>query len=167
MAERPLVSVVVTVFNERKNIRHLLDSLEVQEPPIEVLVVDAGSTDGTVELVEAHAQRWPSVRLVREPGSRGHCRNVGAERASGTLLAFIDGDCIANPFWARELRRACRDGAVAAGRTIQMGYWAFQQLQRVELEHQGQDVTHPSCNLMYGRDPVSYTHLTLPTNREV
>ena len=41
---------------------------------------------------------------------------------------------------------------VAAGRTIQIGYWAFEALDRVELDVQGVDVTHPSCNLAYRKE---------------
>ncbi len=146
------MSVVVTVRNERRHVSDLLDSLVVQEGPLEVLVVDSASTDGTPDVVRRYAEKWDFVRLVDRPGTRGQSRNAGVGLAKGDVVAFIDGDCIANPFWLRELRKQLRRTDVAAGRTIQIGYWAFEALDRVELTHRGLDVTYPSCNLAYWRD---------------
>ncbi len=150
----PMVSVVITVFNEEKNIRDLLDSLLVQEPPWEVLVVDAESSDRTPEIVQRYAKEHEdgSIRLITFPGTRGASRNKGVEEARGEVVAFIDGDCIANPFWLRELRRGLEEADVVSGRTIQIGYWAFENLHRVELHHEGVDVTYPTCNLAYTRE---------------
>lgn len=149
---RPMVSVVITVYNEQKNIRDLLDSLLVQEEPWEVLVVDAESTDRTPEIVQRYAKEHEGIRLITFPGTRGASRNKGVEEARGDVVAFIDGDCIANPFWLRELRKGLREADVVSGRTIQIGYWAFENLYRVELHHEGVDVTYPSCNLAYTRE---------------
>lgn len=143
------ISVVVTVLNEAKHLPDLLDSLTVQEGPFEVLIVDAGSRDGTQEIVRRFAREHPEVRLLEHAGRRGASRNAGARAATGDFLAFIDGDCIANPNWLRRLRQHAHPKRVLAGRTVTMGYWAFERLQRVELEHRGQDVTYPSCNLLY------------------
>src|SRR5688572_17674428 len=94
-----MVSVIVTVLNEGKHLRDLLESLVVQEPPYEVIVVDAGSTDGTVQIAKRFTQDFPGFHLHHQPGSRGDGRNFGAQHAKGDYLAFIDGDCIANAFW--------------------------------------------------------------------
>ncbi|HEX2021324.1 MAG TPA: glycosyltransferase [Candidatus Thermoplasmatota archaeon] len=145
----PAASVVVTVRNEARHIADLLDSLVVQEPPFEVIVVDAMSTDATPEIVERYTKRYPNFRLIRRPCLRGGGRNLGVAEAKGDVVCFIDGDCIANPFWLQRLRQTLRTSDVAAGRTIQIGYWAFEALHRVELDHKGHDVTYPSCNLAY------------------
>jgi glycosyltransferase involved in cell wall biosynthesis len=146
----PLVSVVITTLNEGKNIRDLLESLANQEPPYEVLVVDAGSTDRTVEIVKGFEKEFPVFRLLHCPGSRGTSRNFGVAHAKGDYIAFIDGDCIANAFWLQKLRRHATANRVVAGRSVQIGYWAF-DLGRVELLRRGQDITYPSCNLLYPR----------------
>ncbi len=146
------VSIVVTTLNEAKHLPDLLDSLAAQEPPFEVLIVDAGSTDGSQDLVRRFARHDDRFKLLHVPGRRGTSRNVGAERATGTYLAFIDGDCIANAHWLRRLRENAEPKAVVAGRTTVFGYWAFERLQRVELEHRGHDVSVPSSNLLYPRD---------------
>lgn len=148
----PFASVVVTVRNEARHIADLLDSLVVQEPPFEVVVVDALSTDATAAIVREYTARYPNIRLVEAPGKRGAGRNLGVREARGDVVAFIDGDCIANPFWLRELRKTLATSDVAAGRTIQIGYYAFEALNRVELEHGGYDVTYPSCNLAYWKE---------------
>ena len=149
-----LISVVVTVRNEEGRIRNLLDSLVVQEPPWEIVVVDAYSEDGTRAIVEEYARAYPEVHLHIKGGTRGVGRNHGAERARGEVLAFIDGDCIANPFWLKEFRASFKEGGrdVVAGRTVVLGYAPFAELERVELTVAGSDVTFPSCNLAYRRE---------------
>ena len=148
----PLATIVVTVRNEARHISDLLDSLVVQEPPFEVVIVDAESTDTTQDIVRHYQKAYPNIRLIVRKCTRGGGRNLGVAEAKGEIVCFIDGDCIANPFWLAKLRRTLADSDIAAGRTIQIGYWAFEALARVELEHRGSDVTYPSCNLGYWRD---------------
>lgn len=146
-------SLVVTVRNEARNLRHLLDSLAPQRGLREVIVVDAMSEDGTADIAESYRDRLPRLQVVRQACRRGEGRNLGARLATGDLLLFTDGDCIANPFWAERLVAAWGGAPdrVVAGQTILTGYWAFTKLHRIELPHQGQDTTWPSCNLAYPR----------------
>lgn len=152
MAE-PRVSVILTVRNEERNLGHLLDSLVPQRHLHEVIVVDAASSDRTVAVAQSYKGRLPNLQVLVQPCRRGEGRNLGARQASGDLLAFIDGDCIANTFWLERLVHAQtgRADTVVAGHTILTGYWAFTKLHRVELPHKGQDTTWPSCNLAYPR----------------
>lgn len=149
-----LISVVVTVRNEEKRIGNLLDSLVVQEGPFEVVIVDAFSTDRTCDIVRDYSKRYENISLHMKGGTRGVGRNHGVEQARGDVVAFVDGDCIANPFWLREIRRAFEGGDVhvVAGKTINLGYAPFAELERVELTKSGFDVTYPSCNLAYDRE---------------
>jgi GT2 family glycosyltransferase len=123
----------------------------VQEPPIEFIIVDADSTDGTVETIKAYSKRYPFVRLLHFDAQRGESRNAGIKAAKGDHVAFTDGDCIANPFWVREIRRSLADHDIVGGQTITMGYEPMRNLGRFEVYHKGQDITHPSCNLAYRR----------------
>lgn len=152
MAE-PRVSVILTVRNEERNLGHLLDSLVPQRHLHEVIVVDAQSSDGTVAIAKSYTDRLPNLKVVAQACRRGEGRNIGARHATGDLLAFIDGDCIANTFWLERLAnvQAGDPNVVVAGRTILTGYWAFTKLHRAELPHKGQDTTWPSCNLAYPR----------------
>jgi len=144
-----LVSVVVTIKNEEHNIGDLLDSLIVQEPPIEVLIIDAASTDRSQEIVTGYMDEYPFIKLDIYDAQRGESRNRGIKLAKGDIVSFTDGDCIANPFWIKEIRRSLRDNDIVGGRTIAMGYEAFKNLGRVEVYHKGVDITFPSCNLAY------------------
>jgi len=145
------VSVVLTTRNEGRNLRHLLDSLLPQRHLREVVLVDSESTDDTVAVAESYRARLPALTVVRRKCTRGEGRNLGAAAATGDLLAFIDGDCIANAGWLDRLVAAWGNDPkrVVAGTTILHGYWAFTKLARVELQHKGQDTTWPSCNLLY------------------
>ncbi len=146
-----LISVVTTVRNEARNIAHMLDSLVVQEQPLEVLVVDAGSEDATREIVRQYEKRYDFIRLYLRGGTRGEGRNFGVAKARGEAVAFIDGDAIANPFWLKEIREGLGSSDIVAGRTLQIGYRPFEDLERVELIVGGSDVTYPSSNLAYPR----------------
>ncbi len=152
MAE-PRVSVILTVRDEEANLGHLLDSLVPQQHLHEVIVVDAASTDRTVEVAESYRSQLPNLKVLVRPCRRGEGRNLGAAQATGDLLAFIDGDCMANAHWLERIVAAWegRPRRVVAGRTLLTGYWAFTKLHRVELPHKGQDTTWPSCNLAYPR----------------
>lgn len=148
--EEGLISIVVTVKNEVANIHHLLDSLVLQEPPIEVIIIDAASTDGTQEVIREYQEKYPFIILHRYAAQRGESRNKGIELAHGQVVAFTDGDCIANPFWIKEIRASLGSGAdIVGGRTIALGYEPFQTLGRVEVYYKGTDITWPSCNLAY------------------
>lgn len=147
------VSVILTVRNEGGHLRHLLDSLAGQKHLLEVIVLDAESVDDTVAIARSHVGVVPGLKVLVQRSRRGEGRNIAAQHATGDLLAFIDGDCIANSRWLEELVKAWgRDpDVVVAGQTILTGYWAFTALDRVELAHKGQDTTWPSCNLAYPR----------------
>jgi len=148
----PLVSIVVTVKNEERHLAHLLESLVGQEPPFEIVLIDALSHDGTYDIAEAFARTHPGLmRLSRKFGSRGIGRNEGVRLARGDLIAFIDGDCIADSRWLAELKTGFREAEVAAGSTRAVGHLPYGPLERIELFREGSDVTFPSCNLGYRR----------------
>ena len=77
----PEVSVILATFNERENLPPLLERLwAVSLPPVEVIVVDDGSTDGTREFLEAAALREPRLRLIWHDGKqttlRAQCQGI-------------------------------------------------------------------------------------------
>jgi len=150
---RMRVSVVLNVMNEEKNIADLLDSLTVQEQPMEIVVVDAGSRDGTREIVKEYMEKYDFIRLYIKPGTRGESTNFGIGKAEGEIIAFTGGDCIANPFWIKEMRKTILEGEdIVAGRVINIGLRAWEELERVELYHKGFDISYPSCNMAFRRE---------------
>lgn len=120
----PFVSVIVPTHRRRDLLRRLLDSLLAQDWPkdrYEILVVHNFTDDGTEAMVaEVAAAADVPVLYHRTafPGP-GASRQFGAERARGTILAFIDDDCAATPGWIRAGAAAIGSGlALAQGRTL-------------------------------------------------
>jgi glycosyltransferase involved in cell wall biosynthesis len=89
---KPLVSVLVPVFNAEPYIRATLTSVIGQSyPHIEIIVVDDGSVDGTIAALEAFVER--GVHVVHQP-NRGACaaRNRALVESRGALIQWLDGD---------------------------------------------------------------------------
>lgn len=94
----PKVSVIVCSYNGAQTLEPCLRSLlKVDYPNYEVVVVDDGSTDSTPDIVAKFADRIVAVRQSNMGLS--YARNVGAKTASGEILAYTDGDCMADPDW--------------------------------------------------------------------
>jgi glycosyltransferase involved in cell wall biosynthesis len=147
-----MISVVLNVLNEKRHMRDLLDSLVIQEKPWEIVVVDAGSNDGTVEIVQNYMKKFPEIKFFHCPGTRGESTNFGIQQAQGKAVATTGGDCIANPFWIKELRRSLLQHDIVAGRTINIGFHAWEDLERVELFHKGFDVSFPSASMAWRKE---------------
>lgn len=89
-----LVSVIIPVFNEEKVIKSCLKSLRNQSyKPLEIIVVDDGSTDKTIEIIGNWKLEIRNLKLLRQ-GHKGPgpARNLGALKAKGEILVFADAD---------------------------------------------------------------------------
>ena len=97
------VTVAVLTYNEQKNIPDILGSLEKQTYPrdkFEILMVDNGSTDHTVDAITPFAKLMGNVRVVQNP-VKGIApgRNVALKEARFGYVAFTDADVILEPDW--------------------------------------------------------------------
>lgn len=99
------VSVILTVLNEGAGLVDLLDALLAQSRPAdEFVIVDGGSCDDTIEILQRYAIADVRFNIHREPGvniARG--RNIAIERASGEVMAVTDGGCRPERDWLAEL----------------------------------------------------------------
>lgn len=88
----PTISLVIPVRNEEESIADLIDSVGRQSlPPDEIVLVDGGSTDRTVEIVESLAAANPRIRLIKTDGAGpGKGRNIGIEAAAHEWIALTD-----------------------------------------------------------------------------
>jgi glycosyltransferase involved in cell wall biosynthesis len=94
--EQRLISCIVPVFNGEKFLSAALDSIYAQTwRPIEVIVVDDGSTDGTKDVVAQYAGRLVYVR--QQNAGQAAARNRGLAIAQGEFVAFLDADDLWHP----------------------------------------------------------------------
>ena len=134
----PRVSVVVCAYNSERTMAACLASLEtLNYPDYEVIVVNDGSTDRTLEIAERFARPHPNppplcplpdpppqaregrvgafCRIISQPNKGlSVARNVGAEAATGEIVAYTDSDCVADPDWLTYLVGKMEDGNLAA-----------------------------------------------------
>ncbi len=82
------LSVIIPTLNEEQHITQLLDSLQIVDA--EIIVCDGGSTDKTIELVDAYS----SVNVINAKKGRANQMNAGAEEALGSTLLFLHADSI-------------------------------------------------------------------------
>jgi glycosyltransferase involved in cell wall biosynthesis len=91
MEASPLISVIIPVYNGEKYLAEAVDSICNQKyAPIELIIVDDGSTDRTAEIADSFNL---DVRYIRQPNAGpAAARNAGLEIARGNLIAFQDAD---------------------------------------------------------------------------
>jgi glycosyltransferase involved in cell wall biosynthesis len=120
----PLVSVVVCAYNAERTVDACLESLRTMSyPNYEVVVVNDGSTDRTLDIAREHQKRYdadpsaPRFILVDQANmGLSVARNVGADAGTGTIIAYTDSDCVPDPDWLSFLvYRFVRSGFVAVG----------------------------------------------------
>ncbi|MFJ8043387.1 bifunctional polysaccharide deacetylase/glycosyltransferase family 2 protein [Kitasatospora sp. NPDC096147] len=107
------VTVLVPAYNEFECIAHTLNSLAASDYPIEVIVIDDGSSDGTADVVEEMA--LPFVRLIRKVnGGKPSALNAGIAAASHDIIVMMDGDTVFEPSTVRELVQPFADPTIGA-----------------------------------------------------
>ncbi len=91
---RPLVTVIIPTFNRLKWIPICLDSVKAQTyPDVETLIIDDGSTDGTVAWLESQPEySFAQIHVQPKNGGASIARNDGIRLAKGELIVFIDSD---------------------------------------------------------------------------
>lgn len=108
----PRVSVILTVLNDRRIERTLRSLLAQTLRPLEVIVADGGSKDGTFELAQKLAQEDPTILPMHLTGNIPESRNQALAKVRGDLVAFLDADEVAPPTWLAELVAPFRDPKV-------------------------------------------------------
>jgi glycosyltransferase involved in cell wall biosynthesis len=144
-----LISIIVPTKNEEKNIGKLLDTLVVQEQPIEIIVVDAESKDDTQKIVENYRKKYPYIKLYVKKGNIGESLNYGIKKARGEAISFIGADDRADKNWIKVIRRSLMKGHdIITGKCVMRGKKEF-RLDRVRLYYKGFDISIPGTNTTY------------------
>lgn len=108
-APRP-VSIVIPTLNEARTLKRTLEHVRDQEEPFEVIVVDGGSSDGTVQLAQS-----AGVRVLQSSNGRAEQMNRGAAHAEGTILLFLHADTLLPSGGLATIRRTLRDPTATSG----------------------------------------------------
>ena len=128
------VSVIVPAYNESKNIEATVRSILANDHPLEVIVVDDGSSDGTAELVES--LNLPRVRVIRQLNAgKPAALNTGTANARYEVVVMMDGDTVFEPDTVRHLAQPFanpRVGAVAGNVKVANTDTLIGRLQHVE-----------------------------------
>jgi cellulose synthase/poly-beta-1,6-N-acetylglucosamine synthase-like glycosyltransferase len=107
------VSVLVPAYNERECIANTVRSLVASDHPVEIIVIDDGSTDGTADIVEG--LRLPNVRVIRQRNAgKAAALNNGIAHARHDIVVMMDGDTVFEPATVRELVQPFADPEVGA-----------------------------------------------------
>ena len=116
----PTVSIIIPTHNGRAHLDECLRSLRALNYPLdrrEIIVVDNGSTDGSVEYLKASYQEVTVVRNEKNMGFAGPC-NQGAKCSQSEYLAFLNNDTRVDSEWLNELTRSIDSPKVGAERAV-------------------------------------------------
>jgi GT2 family glycosyltransferase len=117
----PKVSVVIPTLNRCEKLRQCLTSLTCQSfKDFDVIVVDGGSTDGTLGMLQEF-----QVQVIRQKGiGIANAENLGIHNSKGEIIAFLDDDCIADPSWLSNLVNpyVASNRVGGTGGTVRIGF---------------------------------------------
>ncbi len=137
--ERPALSIIIPTLNEAQSISATLDALRRVHGNIEIIIVDGGSDDRTVEIA-----RQNGTQVIMSERGRGLQMNSGACIARGAALLFLHADTIAPPNAAELIAEAlARDAGIAGGnfgirfdgnrRAARFLTWLYPKLEKLGL----------------------------------
>ena len=110
--EHIAISVIVPIYNTKPYLAECIESILAQKinVPIEVLLIDDGSTDGCGEVCDKYAARDERVRVIhQENQGLSAARNAGIDAAKGRYYSFIDSDDVVLPRFLQTLYDACEE----------------------------------------------------------
>lgn len=112
----PTVTIIVLNYNGRHLLAHCLESvlaLDYPQDQVEIILVDNGSSDGSVSYV---ARNFPRVRVIELPKNLGFAKgnNIGAQAARGKYVAFLNNDMRVDRRWLMELVRTIQTSSDVA-----------------------------------------------------
>jgi len=131
----PSVSIIIPTFNGASRIGNCLDALLKQTAGLdtEILVVNDGSTDNTVEIVG----RYPSVRLTSQSNAGpAAARNRGALEARGPIILFTDDDCVPMPDWLATMLEPFKDPEVVGAKGVYRTHQKSLAARFVQIEYE-------------------------------
>jgi rSAM/selenodomain-associated transferase 2 len=124
-----MISVIIPALNEEECIIACIEKLLGEECGCEIIVVDGGSIDRTVEL----AERYPGVSVIRSQKGRGFQMDLGASLASNDILLFLHADTLLDRGWASAVSSAMEDATMSGGAftfSIRADSWKYRLVEK-------------------------------------
>lgn len=92
--KKPLISVIIPIYNVEKYLRKCLDSVLAQSYiNLEIILIDDGSTDQCFEICDTYGKKDSRIKVVhKENGGISSARNIGLDMATGEYICFVDSD---------------------------------------------------------------------------
>lgn len=143
-----LVSVIVLNWNGKEVIFDCLDSLLVQTySPNEIILVDNGSKDGSLELIRA--KYTGKIKIVANEKNLGFAEgcNVGIRESQGEWIALINSDSTADPNWISEMVKGIRRSVSIGMAACKIYFWGKDKI----LENTGQIISRDGLGRTRGR----------------
>ena len=103
-----MISIIVPIYNAAHYLNACLDSLLAQtEKELQIILVDDGSTDGSIAVAKNYVARDPRVECYSQPhAGQSAARNEGLRHAKGEYIAFVDADDSLAPEWCAQYLKA-------------------------------------------------------------
>lgn len=153
-----MISVVAPVFNERENLRPLVDELlavlRAAGEPFEIVLVDDGSKDGSSELIDALSTEHPEVRGIHFKRNAGQSAafDAGFKHALGSIVVTIDADLQNDPNDIPKLLASLEGHDAAVGFRVErndttLRRWSSKIGNAVRNRISGDDIIDTGCSL--------------------
>jgi len=169
-----MVSIIIPALNEEKHVARCLKAISELDRAgleIEVILVDNGSTDSTVETARAHG----AAVFVKPGVNVSAVQNYGVEHSRGDLLAFVDADCTVSKDWLKNAVRTFSDESADAVGSCHLipeeAGWVGRTAELLQSVKVGSDVKYiPSGNLLVKRscyEAIGGFNASLETSEDV
>ena len=149
---KPDISVVMPTYNRKGSLREALVALlEQWTKNYEVIVVDDGSTDGTVQVLQEMSKEYKYLRFYTQSNQGpAAARNLGISHAKGKIIAFTDDDCEVSKTWVLMIRKSFElnpEVVALQGRTTTDREKITPFTHQIDNEHGFNTI--PTCNAAY------------------
>ena len=111
LQSKPLVSIIMPIYNVKDYLRKSLDSiLEQDYENLDIILVDDGSTDNSGDICDEYQEKDRRVVTVhKKNGGQASARNVGLQHSRGELIAFIDSDDVVSPEYISRMLKVMQE----------------------------------------------------------